>query len=243
VTVDAGRHHAYAAAMRRAGVAALLLVLPGCSTWFFSGEHHVDRDRPVALVETTGGIEFGATTEFGVLTRGRTATSGPCRVHYFLGPTPLIETGELVAVGGGWTRAEIDLKTQHARVLDRPPTPDDELRVVWTPDGQTMQEVTVVLAHGPGVEGDALRDPGQAVPPGATVLCRTTDGTWAFVGLVTGHARVQGGPAAGDYFVFAGLDRLRELLAVPGRYPIETRPKYRGDDITVDKPVTPPAAK
>ena len=74
-----------------------LLVLPSCGVWFFSGEHWIDRSHPVALLETTGGIELAATTEFGVLSLGRSATEGPCRVHYFLGPTPLIESGELRA--------------------------------------------------------------------------------------------------------------------------------------------------
>lgn len=219
-------------------LAALVLALPGCSTWFFSGERHVDRSRPVALVETTGGVELGATTEFGVLTRGLTAQSGPCRVHYFLGPTPLIETGELVAAGGGFVRAEIDLKTQHLRALDRALVADDALRVLWTPDGRTTQEVAVQLARGPGIEGDALRDPGVALPAGATLLCRSEDG-WRFAGLITGRATISGGDAAGSYYVFAGLDRVRELLAVPVRHPVEVRPKYRGDDISVLKPAPP----
>src|SRR5262245_19763098 len=106
--------------MRRVWAIAFLPCLSSCAVWFFSGESWLDRSRPVCLVETTGGIELGATTEFGVLTLGRSATSGPCRVHYFTGPTPLIETGELVATGSVFTRAEIDLKTQHVRALDRP---------------------------------------------------------------------------------------------------------------------------
>ncbi|MFO0275767.1 MAG: hypothetical protein ACK533_00665, partial [Planctomycetota bacterium] len=86
--------------MRSLCVLVLAPLLSGCATWFFSGEDRIDRSRPVALVETTGGVEYGATTEFGVLPLGRTATSGPCRVHYFLGPTRVIESGTLDAAGG-----------------------------------------------------------------------------------------------------------------------------------------------
>lgn len=222
--------------MRSAWAIALLPCLSGCSAWFFSGESWLDRSRPVALVETTGGIELGATTEFGVLTLGRSAADGPCRVHYFLGPTPLIETGELVATGSVFTRAEIDLKTQHVRALDRAPLPADELLVMWTPDGQTTQQVAVRLATVEGIRGDVLADPGQALPTGATVLCRAADGGWLFAGLIAGKATLTGSPAQGTWFVFAGVDRVREMLAVPNRYPVDESAKYRTDDIAVRRP-------
>ena len=231
---------AYAAAMRSAWAIAFLPCLTSCSAWFFSGESWLDRSRPVALVETTGGIEFGATTEFGVLTLGRSAAGGPCRVHYFLGPTPIVETGELLPTGSVFTRAEIDLKTQLLRALDRPLTARDELLVMWTPDGQTTREVAVRLADAAGVRGDALADPGEVLPTGATVLCRAADGSWLFAGLIAGQAIVDGGQAAGRWFVFAGVDRVREMLAVPSRHPVDEVPKYRTDDIAVRKPLLSP---
>lgn len=226
--------------MRRAPALACLLVLPGCSTWFFSGEHWIDRSRPVALVETTGGIEFGATTEFGVLTLGRSASAGPCRVHYFLGPTPLIESGELVATGSVFTEARIDLKTQLARALDRSPTADDALCVMWTPDGQSVQRVGVQLAAGDGLGGDLLADPGVELPAGATLFARGPDGRPLFAGLIAGRATVRGGAAAGRYYVIAGVDRVRELLAIPRHFPVDLQPKYRTDDISVLRPGVPP---
>ncbi|MFN9706388.1 MAG: 6-hydroxymethylpterin diphosphokinase MptE-like protein, partial [Planctomycetota bacterium] len=142
--------------MRSLCVLVLAPLLSGCATWFFSGEDRIDRSRPVALVETTGGVEYGATTEFGVLTLGRTETSGPCRVHYFLGPTPVIESGTLDPAGGVFTRATIDLKTQAARANDRPLRPEDELRVMWTPDGQRERSVRVARARAHGVGGEGL---------------------------------------------------------------------------------------
>jgi hypothetical protein len=227
--------------MRSAWAVALLPCLSGCSEWFFSGESWIDRTRPVALVETTGGIEFGATTEFGVLTLGRSASDGPCRVHYFLGPTPIVETGKLTAVSDTFTRAEIDLKTQLAPALDRSVVPDDSLLAMWTPDGKTVRTVSVRLAKVEGVHGDVLLDPGEPLPTGATVMCRIYDGTWQFTGLIAGTATVQGGPASGTYYVFAGVDRVRELLAVPTRHPVELEPKYRLDDISVLKQAQPDA--
>lgn len=216
---------------------AALLVLPGCAVWFLSGEHWIDRSRPVVLLETTGGVEFGAATEFGVLSLGSTAHDGPCRVHYFLGPTPIIESGDLRQVSPRFVHAEIDLKTQMARALDRSPTADDELWVMWTPDGQRVEQIRVDLAAGEGLAGDLLRDPGVPVPGGATLLCRGPKGEAMFAGLIAGIATVDKGPTQGRYYVFAGVDRVRELLAVPHTWPIDVAPKYRNDDISVMKPV------
>ena len=228
--------------MRRRVAAPLLALtaltcLPGCVGWFFSGEHWIDRSRPVVLLETTGGVELGAATEFGVLSLGSTAQDGPCRVHYFLGPTPLIESGALRRVSGRFVHAEIDLKTQMARALDRSPNERDELWLMWTPDGERVEQLAVELATGEGLGGDLLRDPGVDVPGGATLLCRGPEGEAMFAGLVAGTAEVDSGPAQGRYYVFAGVDRVRELLAIPHDYPVDLAPKYRNDGISVMKPV------
>lgn len=219
---------------------ALAASLSGCSVWFFSGESWIDRSQPAVLVETTGGIECGAATEFGVLTLGRSASEGPCRVHYFLGPTPIVETGELLPTGSVFTRAEIDLKTQLVRALDRAPVQEDVLMVMWTPDGTTVRQLDVRLVRSAGINGDVLADPGEELPAGAVVLCRGDD-TWLFAGLIAGRATL-GGTAEDDgtYYVFAGVDRMRDLLAVPVRHPVDMQPKYRLDDISVMK-VQPPA--
>lgn len=215
--------------------AALLLLLPACGTWLFAGYTRVDRSRPVALVETTGGVEFGATTEFGILTLGRTAKDGPCRVHYFLGPTPLIEDGRLAATDSAFCRAEIDLKTQHLRVLDRTPGPDDALVAMWTPDGLHATTVDVALARANGVEGDVLADPGTPLPPGASLFARHGDDL-LFVGLVSGRATVDSSGDVATYYTFAGVDRLRELLAIPELHPTNSTTHFRADDIAVRKP-------
>lgn len=225
-------------------IALWLLTLPGCGAWFFTGERGtwVDRSRPVALLETTGGVELAATTEAGILSLGRTATDGPCRVHYFLGPTPLIESGELRATGTLFTEAVIDLKTQLARILDRPPGEHDDLFVMWTRDGEHVERVTVERACGEGLSGDLLHDPGTELPAGATVLCRDLHGKLMVAGLIAGRATVDSGPTAGRYYVYAGVDRLRELLAQPEDHPVDMVPKYRADDISVLKPAAPAAS-
>jgi hypothetical protein len=171
--------------MRRHLLAALLLpVLPGCSAWFFSGEPKVDRSHPVALVETTGGIELGATTEFGVLTLGRSAATGPCRVHYFLGPTPMIEDGELKATGSLFTRAEIDLKTMRCARSDavrseRRTARDAGPRTAFRRDRVRRSSRSV-----PGVDGDVLADPGSSCPPAPRACTKRRRTSWQFAVLI-----------------------------------------------------------
>lgn len=218
------------------------LLLGSCSSWFFSGYDTIDRSQPVALVETTGGVEFGATTEFGILTLGRTAQDGPCRVHYFLGPTPIVEDGALRPSGTSFCRADIDLKTQSVRVLDRNVTRDDDIVAMWTPDGTSLEVVDVELAAVQGVQGDVLVDPGRELPAGAALFV-DNKGSMQFVGLVSGRASLQGAPGAGNYYVFAGLDRVREMLAVPEVHPTDYETKFRPDNITVQKPALPEVGK
>lgn len=225
-------------ALRLTVPALAAAALTSCSGALFSGYDDFDRSRPVALIETTGGVEYGATTEFGILTLGRTATEGPCRVHYFLGPTPLIEDGRVRATGSTFCLADMDLKTQAVRVFDRALQPDDELVAMWTEDGVGTKEVAVTLAEAPGVRGDVLQDPGCELPAGATLLV-DDDGELRFAGLVAGKAVVQGAPGSGTYYVFAGLDRVRELLARPEVHPTDFETRFRPDDITVRKPVRP----
>ena len=74
------------------------------------------------------------------------------------------------------------------------------------------------------------------LPAGAGVFCKTDDGL-RFVGLVAGKATLEGPGGARSFYVFAGMDRVREMLAIPKEHPRRTEPKFRYDDIIVDRPV------
>lgn len=216
-------------------------LLSGCVGWFFSGESYAERSRPVALIETTGGVELAATTEYGILLLGRTATSGACRVHYFIGPTPDIEDGRLEPTGAVFTRAEMPLKHQAVRVLDRSPTAADQLLAMWTPDGTNVRALDVTLATDDRVRGEAvLDDPGEELPAGAAVFRIDDKDRLYFVGLVAGKATFENpgsGSSGRGFYVLAGVDRVREMLAVPERYPVDYEPVYRPDGIRVLRPV------
>jgi hypothetical protein len=223
------------------GVSALGFAIAGtiaataCTTALFDSIHYPDRSRPVARIETRGGVEFGATTSDGILFLGRTATEGPCRVHYFLGgdATPQIEDGEIHALGGVLYTADIDLKHQSVAILARDLAPNDLLfAMVHTP--REVAEVPVRLSDDPGLEGDVLDWPGVRLPAGTAVFVREEDDL-LLVGLVSGEVTVEGDGGARRYVAMAGPDRLREALAVPRVHPTAPEVKHRPDDISVRK--------
>lgn len=211
---------------------AACVLLTSCAQWFFSGRPEPSRMRPVALVETTGGIEFGATTEFGILTLGRTAATGPCRVHIFLGENPIIEDGSLKAATPTFCRADIVLATQSIRVLDRPLQEGDELVAMYTPDGSSLVRFGVTRAAGMGATGDLVDADGAELPAGAAILLDSTEG-YRFVGLVTARAELTHEGSTRTFHAYAGLDRLRELASVPVPHPVNTTWEHRPDGVLI----------
>lgn len=214
--------------------ALLLLAALGtgsCSAHLFSGLRVPDRTRPVVLVETRGGVEHGAATEAGIVILARTANEGPCRVHYFLGRTPMVDDGVITPFGGIYSHADVDLSQQSVPLLGRDPTPEDRL-VVLLHGGLDAVRVPVSLAQEPQVEGDVLEWPGNPLPPGAPVFVVDEDERLQFLGLVTGELTL---PGERKLVTFGGTDRMREALAVPIAHPRFPRVHYRPDDIAVIK--------
>jgi hypothetical protein len=82
-----------------------------------------------------------------------------------------------------------------------------------------------------------LVDPGVDLPAGATVMQQNTEHELQFAGLIAGKVTLGADAAARTYYVFAGVDRMREMLAMPQQYPVDLVPKYRLDDIQTFKPV------
>ncbi len=228
----------------RSLVAAALLTalgLPGCSAWLFSGVDLPDRSRPVVRIDTRGGIEHGVATEEGILFLGRTATSGPCRVHYFLGPDPAVTDGEVEAAGGVFCRARVDLAQQSVPLLERPLQPDDEIvGIYWTPEGTREFGATPLSSPeslgGIRAEGSLLVLDDPDVPAGAglfVVPAETPDDRLHFVGLIAGAAEIESEGRRQRVWIHTGLDRLAELVRRPERDPAPTRVRFRPDGIWV----------
>lgn len=189
-----------------------------------------DRGRPIARIETRGGVEFGATTREGILFLGRTAQSGPCRVHYWLGPTLVVEDGYIESAGGTLYRARIDLQHQNVHLLPRDLTRADSIvAMLFSPGGVT--EVPVQLAGQGQIDGEVLADPGRSLPPGTGIFVRAPDGDLLFAGLVSAELRL----GSQRLIAFAGPNRLRETLLTPELFPMPPSPKHRPDGISIVK--------
>ncbi len=213
----------------------LSTVLASCAGHLFSRAMvPPDRTRPVVRIETKDGVEYGAATTEGILFLNQRGSSGPCRVHYFLGHRLMVDSGEILPFGGVYHEASIDLKHQWAPVLTRDLRPDDRLYVILMTRGR-VQRVRVFLAWDDGVEGDVLRWPGRELPAGAGVWVKQDSETYVFAGLVSATAELSRKGREAKYYLFTGPARLREALAQPRRMFPPRRIKYRPDDITVIK--------
>lgn len=215
----------------RAAASVAACLLAGCTQALFSGVPKPDHSNPVMRVETTAGVEYAAGTDEGVLFLGRTASEGPCTVHYLLGPTPMVDDGMIEPAGGVFRRAAIDLRVPFAHLLPRPLRTDDDIRAMWL-EGYSVQNVPVRLANGDGLEGDLLEWPGRPLPAGAGLF--VPDGNrWSFAGLVSGEATLEQPGNTRRLFTFAGYDRLRDMLATPRTHLRQPTVEYRRDDIQV----------
>lgn len=213
----------------------LLLSLAACGSSLFSRSNiPPSDDRPVVRIETMNGVEYGAATDHGLLMLGRTATEGPCRVHYYLGRQLFVEDGVIEPAGGIFYRAEIDLKHQVTHFLGRDVRPTDEV-VAITMNGRYAEEVPLELARASGVDGDVAHHPGVALDAGTPVFVRDDEDELLFVGLVAAEATMQSETGSRRYVLFTGSDRLRELMLVPTRDPKPRRAKHRADGISVLK--------
>lgn len=226
------------APLRLAGTALVALFgTSACTAHLFSGTNEApDASRPVVRIETRGGVEQGVATPEGLLFLGRTSTSGPCRVHYFLGKTPVVEDGTIVPFGGLFYRADVELKQQRAEFFTSDLAPETPLFAL-VHRGNDVLTVPVRLARGEGLAGDLLEGPGQRLPAGTGIFTRAPEreGLWQLAGLVTAEATLQAEGGERTLVVFAGVDRIREALATPQPWPEPMTVRHRMDDISITK--------
>jgi hypothetical protein len=210
-------------------------LLSSCAGYLFSPALVLpDRTRPVVRIETRDGVEYGAATSEGILFLNQRGSSGPCRVHYFLGDRLMVESGKVVPFAGVYYLAEIDLKHQWAPVLTRDLRANDDLYAILMTGGD-VEHLPVELARDKGVQGDALAWPGCELPAGTGVWVKQNDETYVFAGLVSALAERKSGSRVDKYYLFTGPARLREALAHPRRTFRPLKVKHRPDDITVVK--------
>jgi hypothetical protein len=193
---------------------------------------HVQRidpaEIPVVRIQTTGGFEHGVSTQIGVLFLGRTASEGPAKLQYWLGPTPMIETGQVEAIGGSIHRIRPEVPIPSVPVTLEPVRPDEELVLMGIQD-QIPWRLPVQLAQDEVVRGTVLRYPaGLRLGPDSVGLgvFRETDAGFALVGLVKGVAQKSDDTR---FLLFAGIGELRDAFARSGRAVEQLEVEYRAD--------------
>jgi len=216
----------------------ICLTCSGCSAHLFSGVRDIDRTRPIALIDVRDqASKLGATTEEGIVFLDQEGAKGPCRVHYFLAGDLLVEDGTIEPLGGVFSRARIDLKTQAVPVLRRELTENDQLLALLLV-GHSVERLHVSLTRHPAVKGYALDWPGRDLPRGTAIFTYGTgrsSGDLIFVGLASGMATLNSGGAKTRFITFAGPARMREALTHAKLMFRKHEIKHRPDGITISR--------
>jgi len=191
-------------------------------------------DYPVVEIQTPQGHELGVCTDDGVLCLGRTAESGPAKVTYMLGPTPLVEAGEIEPVAGTIHRVKLQVTVPSVAISFEPIRPGEPLVLMGFDNGFPWQH-DVYASDDEVVQGTAIQwSADKPFPPryvGAGVF-RDTPGGLTIVGLVKGLARVENGPT---YLLLAGLPEFRLAIAKPASAVPSRRVIYRDDGLRVHR--------
>ncbi|MFQ5507197.1 MAG: hypothetical protein ACE5F1_20695 [Planctomycetota bacterium] len=186
---------------------------------------------PVVGIQTPGGHELGVSTEDGVLFLARTAKAGPAKVLYFLGPSPLIEAGRILGVGGSIHRVELEVTIPSVPISFDPVQKGEELLLLALSNEEPWS-AWVRVADSPFAEGTVLEGTGLGLRGehvGAGVF-RSTSAGLSMVGLIKGVARFENGP---DYLLMAGLPELRLAFVQPETAVPRQEVRYRDDGLRV----------
>ncbi len=184
---------------------------------------------PVVQITTTRGTELGVSTDEGILFLGRTAQQGPAKVFYFLGPSPLVEVGEVLPLGGPLSTVQLEVDIPTIPISFEPVRPGEELVLMGLDGPRVWQHPVRAVDNAELVNGTVLEQPaGLELQPwhiGAGVF-RRTDGGLALVGLLKGRARIDGEP---DMLLMAGLPEFRLAFLEPHAAVPKIEVLYRSD--------------
>ena len=150
----------------------LALALPACRTF---------PDEAVVVVRTAAGEEVDASTTYGVVFAGRTASRGVARVVAFFGDGAAVETGEIEEVAKGLFTVSVEIALPAADISVEPLTPGEELLLAGRSDGIPWTAAARVATG----EGGGARIESAVVPPSGAVAFRREEGRWRLAGLVS----------------------------------------------------------
>jgi hypothetical protein len=173
---------------------------------------------PTLVIQTSGGLELGVSTDYGIVFLGRTARSGPVKVTAWFGDGPNIEKTIIEPVGNGLYTAETEIRLPVVEMTFDDPHPGEQLLVVGrTNEGPWDESVTVVedqrvlglLTTIPA----RLRNAPDQIGAGVYVLIDPEGNRKKLVGLVSGRIVLQTGSAEREYLTVVGPTDLWRLVS------------------------------
>jgi len=190
---------------------------------------------PTVIVQTSGGSELGASTDYGVVFLGRTAQSGRVHITAWFGDGPQTESSVIDPVGSGVFTAETEIRLPEVPMNFHELRPGDSVLVVGRkPDG--LWQRTVSVRSDPRVDGILLpvmgpiqNSPDQ-VGAGVFVLPNGDDKKKELVGLVSGTLELSDGAATKRYTTVVGVKDLWRLVA-HRRELVRRRPPVDREDV------------
>ncbi len=197
--------------LSRAALALLLSGLAGCSGMRTLSD-------PTLLVETTGGRELGAATDYGIVFLGRTARSGPVSITAWFGDGPNLEKTVIEPVGPILCTADTPIRLPDAPMDFRDPRPGETLHV-YGRDANGPWKADVVVQADPRLLGlvttipDRLRNAPDQIGAGVyTYPAEGDERTKRLVGLVAGIVTLRTTTGEREYLAIVGPQELWRLV-------------------------------
>jgi hypothetical protein len=215
--------------LRPAAIACLALLATGCTGLRTLSD-------PTLVVETEGGRELGAATDWGVVFLGRTAKAGPVRITAWYGDGPSLEKTVIEPLGPDLCTADTPLRLPDAAIDFRDPRPGEVL-IVHGRDAQGAWSEKVTVLEDPRILGLVTTIPARlATTPdqvGAGVYSIPPDGdvrAKKLVGLAAGVLRLRTTAGEREYLSVVGPQELWRLVTAR-RDAGARRPRVYRDDI------------
>jgi hypothetical protein len=170
-------------------------------------------------IQTSGGVELGASTDYGLVFLGRTARAGDIDVTAWYGDGPSIERAVIEPVSPEFCTAETEIRLPSVPMSFADPDPGEQLLVI----GRSLIDfwkAEVTVQEDPRIEGLLIDVPpeldGFPDQIGAGVY-RAPGGDMAkleLVGLVSGRVQLDTRSGSRDYLTVLGPRELWRLVTL-----------------------------
>ena len=216
--------------MKPSGIAAAAALF---FTPVFTGCSAVSTEPdPIVLLTTSGGVESGVSTDYGVVFLGRTARSGSVSIAAWYADGPGLEEGLVETVGGGLYTTEAEIRLPAVPLAIAVPEAGATVTIsgrsatgLWEESGEIVRDERVE-----GLLLESTRDlrARGADLVGAGVIVEL-EGRKHLLGLVTGLLRLEGADGDRELITVAGPEVLWRLVTFRRQAERRGRWVYRED--------------